>query len=114
MVVPKGPAAAATGSTWIHCRSSVDSAKPSMRFWSTVRYGLYPRSCPARPGSSATVTVLVMEDLRSLRQAEQPARVLLEDLGTDLGLDVEPVEVGDPPVRGDEGEVRAEEHLVLQ
>ena len=52
--------------------------------------------------------------LLGVQSREQAGGVVLEDLGPDLGLDVELVEVGQPAVRGDDRVVRAEQDLVLQ
>src|ERR1700745_3634424 len=41
-------------------------------------------------------------------------RVVLEDLGTDAGLDLQGVEVLQPSLRGQQREIGAEQHLVLQ
>src|SRR5213079_301521 len=49
-----------------------------------------------------------------LGQAQQACRVLLEDLGADLVLDLELREVREPAVRGQDRVVRAEEDLVLE
>src|SRR3954469_16330594 len=53
-VRPNGPAAARSGSVWIHWWSSVASAKTSMRCWSTVTQSLVPRSSPTAARSSST------------------------------------------------------------
>src|SRR5690606_40208258 len=45
---------------------------------------------------------------------EQPARVLLQDLGTNLRLDIEGVEIGEPAVGQDRGPVGAEQHPSLK
>src|SRR5437763_7078735 len=49
-----------------------------------------------------------------LAEPEQAGRVVLEDLGPDLGLDLEQVEVAEPALRGQQRVVGAEQHLVLQ
>src|SRR5690348_1389642 len=46
IVVPNGPAAARSGSTWIHCRSPVASANASMRSWPTSIQDEGPYSLP--------------------------------------------------------------------
>lgn len=59
MVVPNGPAAAFSGSTWIHWWSPVASAKRSIRFWSTSSQSVYPSCSPtAAFRSSADVKIL--------------------------------------------------------
>ena len=49
---------------------------------------------------------------RSVAQAEHAQRVLFEDEGARPVLDVERREVGQPPVRCENGKVRSEQHLV--
>src|SRR5215471_9838243 len=48
------------------------------------------------------------------QQAQQPRRVLLEDLRSYLVLDRQLGEVGEPAIRGEQREVRPEQDLVLQ
>src|SRR3712207_5381542 len=47
-------------------------------------------------------------------EAEHPDGVVLEDQRPDVVLDLELLEVGQPPVGGDDREVRAEQHLALE
>src|SRR5262245_25873277 len=54
IVVPNGPSAARTGSTWIHCGSSVAFAKPSMRSWSITNQSVGPSSLPIRSVNALT------------------------------------------------------------
>src|SRR5580658_7848017 len=56
----------------------------------------------------------IRSDQRSLAEAEQADGVVLEDLGADLWLDVEELEVAQPAFRGEQRVVGAEQHLVLQ
>ena len=53
-------------------------------------------------------------ELSRLREPEQAGRVVLEDLGPDLRLDLEQLEVAQPALRGQQRIVGAEQHLVLQ
>src|SRR5580693_10249934 len=69
------------------------------------RYSLRPRRWDA-PDAPAAV--------RGLAEPEQADRVVLEDLGPDLRLDVEQLEVAQPAFRGEQRIVGAEQHLVLQ
>src|SRR4051794_34710005 len=55
MVEPNGLVAAFSGSTWIHWWSSVRSAKPLMRSWSTVCHAVGPSSTPRRSLRSCTL-----------------------------------------------------------
>src|ERR1700722_3611826 len=58
---PKGPAAARSGSTWIHWWSSVASANRFTRAWSTGNQSDQPRCCPDKAwNSSALRTVVAM------------------------------------------------------
>ncbi len=52
MVVPNGPVAAFSGSTWIHWWSPVASANWSIRLCSTVTQSLVPSSSPTAADSS--------------------------------------------------------------
>src|SRR4051812_12901173 len=52
LIVPDGPAAAFSGSTWIHWWSSVASANRSICCCVTVCQGLYPRCVPTAFSSS--------------------------------------------------------------
>lgn len=61
MGAPKGPAAAFSGSTWIHWWSPVASANVLMRSWVTSIHSLVPRSLPASFfSSSRPLTVTLM------------------------------------------------------
>ncbi len=60
MVVPKGPAAAASTSTWIHWWSRVASAKESIRAWSISSHSLVPISEPAAAATSSRLVKVRM------------------------------------------------------
>ena len=60
IVVPNGPAAAASTSTWIHWWSSVASAKASIRAWSISSHSLVPISDPAAAATSSSVVKVRM------------------------------------------------------
>src|SRR5436853_2285539 len=54
IVVPNGPAAARSGSTWIHWRSPVASANASIRSCGTSIHDDGPNSAPATRSVNAT------------------------------------------------------------
>src|SRR3954471_23838696 len=127
---------------WIHWWSPVASAKVFTRSWVISIQSLVPSSWPLREGSSAMVVVVVLmrgsprwerggcagRAHRSCRlrswaarrrnttspEPQGPDRVLLHDQRLDLGLDVQLLEVGEPPLGAQQGVVGAEEHLRLQ
>src|SRR4051794_38169719 len=53
MVVPNGPAAARSSSTWIHWWSWVRSANASTWGWVTIDHGVGPRRTPSASARSA-------------------------------------------------------------
>jgi hypothetical protein len=82
MVVPKGPAAAFSGSTWIHWWSPVASANRSIRFWSISSQSLYPNCSPtAAFSSSADVKILGSAMSLASRVAMSMSKQLLSMVG---------------------------------
>src|SRR6266702_1599246 len=67
------------------------------------------------PSTSCTApSALPPRRRRGGAETQKPGRVLLHDQRAHLGLDVQLLEIPDPPVGGEGREIRAEEHLVAQ
>ena len=61
MVPPNGPAAACSGSAWIHWWSPVASANESIRAWSISIQSVGPSSSPIAASISAMVVNVRMQ-----------------------------------------------------
>ncbi len=71
MVFPFGMSVSARSvSIWIHWRSSVASAKPSIQTWSMVIQSLTPSSLPTQFSRSASIAISATERHSSLKLAQ--------------------------------------------
>src|SRR5580693_5185860 len=94
-----------TASATIGDRFAADSGRfPLSGVQALIRLIVDVRRADRAPGPEPHLTA----------EPQQADRVVLEDLGPDLRLDVEQLEVAQPAFRGEQRIVGAEQHLVLQ
>src|SRR5690348_17255690 len=105
--MPRARSACARRVVRSYSRAYVSEVPPWIR---AVRCGVLRAR---RAGHDPSPSLRIYGPLR-LGQPEQPGGVLLEDLRPDLVLDRQFGEVLEPAVGGEDGEVGAEEDLVLE